>query len=145
MFFKNKSVLHIQKPAYDEIIRHAEESYPNECCGILVGSGQKDKRVFSSERANNVNTERAKDRYIIDPNEIYAVDRQCRAQGLDIMGFYHSHPDHPDKPSDFDRERGQLGYSYLIVSVKSGHAASAKCWIFDEDNEPFKEEKLKIG
>lgn len=144
MIFFDKTVLHIPKAVYDEIIRHAEEAYPHECCGVLIGSALKDKRVFSVERAANINTERAKDRYIIDPKQIFAIDRQCRTQGLDIMGFYHSHPDHPDRPSEFDREWGQATYSYVIISVKSGKAASVKCWMFEDENEPFKEEKLKV-
>ncbi|MBI5561260.1 MAG: M67 family metallopeptidase [Deltaproteobacteria bacterium] len=145
MFFFDKSILHIQKAIYGQMLAHAEEAYPNECCGILVGSALKDKRVMSFERAANVNAERAKDRYIIDPREIYAVDREARAQGMDILGFYHSHPDHPDRPSEFDREWGQPGYSYVIISVKSGKTVSVKCWMFEEENAPFKEEKRKVG
>ncbi len=141
----NKNCLHIPRQVYDEVLSHAEQSYPHECCGVLVGSALKDRRVFAAHTATNVNVERAKDRYDIDPKEILMIDRQARAEGLDILGFYHSHPDHPDRPSEFDRERGQPGYSYVIISVKNGKTASVKCWAFDDVNDPFKEEKLKIG
>lgn len=141
----NKNCLHIPRQVYDEVLHHAEQSYPHECCGVLVGSALKDRRVFAAHAATNINTERATDRYVIDPKEINLIDRQARAEGLDILGFYHSHPDHPDRPSEFDREWGQPGYSYVIISVKSGKTASVKCWAFDDARDPFKEEKLKIG
>ena len=119
----NKNCLHIPRQVYDEVLAHAEQSYPHECCGVLVGSALKDRRVFAAHTATNVNVERATDRYIIDPMEINIIDRQARAEGLDILGFYHSHPDHPDRPSEFDREWGQPGYSYVIISVKNGKTA----------------------
>ena len=148
MFFnlggKIKMPLFIPKTVYDEIIEHAKDTYPNECCGILVGSGLKDKRVFESQRAKNINTERANDRFIIDPIEINVADKTARAQGLDILGFYHSHPDHPDRPSETDREWAQPDYSYVIVSVKNGKDVSVKSWTIETDKDPFKEEKIKV-
>ncbi|MDP2689072.1 MAG: M67 family metallopeptidase, partial [Deltaproteobacteria bacterium] len=88
-------------------------------------------------------TERAQDRYIISPTEIYLMDREARSQGLDIVGFYHSHPDHPNEPSKTDREWGQPKYSYIIVSVNNGQA-EARCWCFEDENAPFKEERIEI-
>lgn len=143
-FFTKKSTIHIPKNVYEEIIAHAKDSYPNECCGLLVGNNIAAKKVFYSHRAANVNKERAADRYIIDPNEIHLIDRQARTEGLDLLGFYHSHPDHPDRPSDFDREWGQPGYSYVIIAVKGGKDVSIKSWTFIEDGSPFKEEGIKV-
>lgn len=145
MFFGiGKSVITIPRSVYDEIIAHSKEAYPHECCGVVVGGTLKGKRIFESHRAANTNTERANDRYLIDPKELNFIDKVARTQGMDILGFYHSHPDHPDKPSATDREWGQAGYSYIIVSVKKGTDVSARCWTFDEDSEPFNEEKLEI-
>ncbi len=140
---KKKNSLAITKDIFDQIIAHAKESYPNECCGILIGSYMKGKKVLYVHRADNTNTERAQDRYIISPTEIYLMDREARSQGLDIVGFYHSHPDHPNEPSKTDREWGQPKYSYIIVSVNNGQA-EARCWCFEDENAPFKEERIEI-
>ncbi|MBI5827862.1 MAG: M67 family metallopeptidase [Deltaproteobacteria bacterium] len=140
-----KSSIIMPRGVYEEIINHARESYPEECCGVLIGATYKDKRVFEVQRAKNTNTERARDRYIIDPRELNFIDKVARTQGLDVIGFYHSHPDHPDKPSQTDRELGQPGYSYIIASVKKGKDVSLRSWIFEEADEPFKEEKIKVG
>ncbi|MCL4872825.1 M67 family metallopeptidase [bacterium] len=140
-----KSVIHISRSAYDEIINHAKESYPHECCGVLVGATYTARRIFESQRANNVNTERAHDRYIIDPKELNLIDKIARSQGMDVMGFYHSHPDHPDKPSETDREWGQPGYSYFIISVKGGKDVSVRSWMIEDEKGPFKEESIKIN
>jgi proteasome lid subunit RPN8/RPN11 len=142
--FLKKGSVSIPRSVYDEIIAHATDSYPEECCGYLLGNTFKTKKVFYMERGTNKNTERARDRYIIDPMEMNMMDKQARVQALDIIGFYHSHPDHPDRPSEFDREMGQAGYSYLIVSVKDGKETSARSWIFEDENEPFREESVKI-
>lgn len=142
--FLKKGSIRIPKAVYEEIINHAKDSYPNECCGFLIGNTLGTKKVFNVERGTNTNTERARDRYILDPMEINLMDKQARVLGLDILGFYHSHPDHPDRPSEFDRKMGQAGYSYLIVSVKDGKETSARSWIFESDDEPFKEEAVKV-
>lgn len=142
-FFSKKGEIKFPKGIYDEILNHAKDEYPNECCGVLVGNPD-GKIVFESHRVRNVNTERAKDRYIIDPREINLIDRGARAQSLDIIGFYHSHPDHPDKPSQFDRDMGQPEYSYVIISINNGKDISVKSWSFLKENEPFKEETIKV-
>lgn len=139
-----KSTVLVPKTVYNEIIEHAKEAYPHECCGFLIGKDMRDKKVWSVERGTNLNTERANDRYVIDPQEFNFVDKIARTQGLDILGFYHSHPDHPDTPSEFDRENGQPGYSYIIVSVQNGTEFSMKSWIFNKMDEPFKKERLKV-
>ena len=139
-----KSAIHVPKAVYDEIINHARDAYPDECCGFLIGKAIRDKRVWEVERGTNANTERSRDRYVIDPKEYNLVDKVARTQGLDILGFYHSHPDHPDRPSEFDRAEGHPGFSYIIVSVQGGKTVSARSWIFDKDDEPFREEKIKI-
>jgi proteasome lid subunit RPN8/RPN11 len=140
----DKPIINIPKSVYDEILTHAREAYPHECCGVLVGGCMKGKVVFESHRATNQNQERAKDRYLIDPKELNFIDKISRVQGMDILGFYHSHPDHPDKPSETDREWGQVGYSYVIISVKGGTEVSARSWIIEDDKAPFSEEKIKL-
>ena len=105
---------------------------------VTLGS----RKVFNVERATNLNKERAADRYILDPKELNIIDKVARASSLEIIGFYHSHPDHTDRPSKYDREHGQAGYSYLIVSVMEGTDIAVRSWLFLEDDERFIEEKL---
>ena len=144
-FFGKKSTVNVPSRVYGQIIEHAKEAYPHECCGVLVGNIMGNvRKLFESYRAANINTERANDRYVIDPKEINIIDKTARVEGLEIMGFYHSHPDHPDRPSQFDREMGQPGWSYIIVSVNKGTDVSVKSWIFTEDKEPYKEEAIKV-
>jgi proteasome lid subunit RPN8/RPN11 len=145
MFFTKKGRITVPRRVYDEIVSHAKDSYPNECCGVLIGNTLGSKKVFSSERATNLNEERASDRYILDPKEINIIDKGARAANLDIIGFYHSHPDHTDRPSEFDRKEGQPGYSYMIVSVLEGTDVAVRCWMFNEEKEPFVEEIINLS
>lgn len=143
-FGLGKSVVHISKSVYEEILNHAKESYPNECCGVLVGGIYQERKIFESHRTANANTDRAHDRYLIDPKELNLIDKIARSQGFDVIGFYHSHPDHPDKPSATDREWAQPGYSYFIISVQGGKDTSVKSWSIEDDKAQFREEKIKL-
>ena len=136
--------MHISKTVYEEILNHAKESYPHECCGVLVGGIFQDRKIFESHRATNAHTDRAPDRSLIHAQELNLIDKMARSQGLDVIGFYHSHPDHPDKPSATDREWAQHGYSYFIISVQGGKETSVKSWAIEDETGPFREEKIKL-
>lgn len=112
----------------EAVWRHAEQSYPYECCGLLLGRFQDGRRqVAAAERMRNVNTASPRTRYDLDPREHLAAQRSARARGLEIIGFYHSHPDHPAQPSQYDLEHAAWpGYSYLIVSIEHGRRAPAE-------------------
>ena len=138
------NILEIEKSALDEAIAHATEAYPSECCGVLLGKWGEVRRVTKAERTGNKNDERAHDRYEIDPADLNRIDKKARQEGLDILGIYHSHPDHPDRPSQFDRDRGQPDMSYIIVAVQGGTEVSVKSWIFEGMDDPFDEEELKV-
>lgn len=137
-------MIYISKAVFDEILDHAKESYPDECCGVIAGKPGPERTVEKAYRTENTNKVRSRDRYEIDPAALLKLDRKLREEGLDILGFYHSHPDHPDSPSVFDRERGQPGYSYLIVAVNGERETTVKSWSFEEDDEPFGEEEIKL-
>src|SRR5579864_6742525 len=117
-------MLKLRQPVYDEIRRHGEETYPYECCGALVGTVDGDIRMVSdSVRCRNTRTDSAQDRYEIDPVEVVRIQREAHSRGLDIVGFYHSHPDHPAQWSRTDLEQAYwLGCSYVITSVEKGKA-----------------------
>src|SRR5688572_13030762 len=114
--------------------RHAAMSYPEECCGVLIGKPQASTTMV--ERVLSVGNERDEsrhNRFLISPSTVLAAHKEARALGLEIVGYYHSHPDHPARPSDFDREHAWPGVSYLIVSVQSGKVADARSWRLSDD------------
>jgi proteasome lid subunit RPN8/RPN11 len=111
----------------ESIHRHGETSYPQECCGFLIGrTGGEAIRVERVLPAANQG--RRSDRFTIHPETVLAVHKEARAAGLDVVGFYHSHPDHPARPSRLDREDAWPGRSYLIVSVAEGRAVETRSW-----------------
>ena len=114
----------LSRALYDDLRTHGEETYANECCGILLGRADADAiRVTSLVRAGNTRTDSAHNRYNIAPEELIAAQRQARNSGLDIVGFYHSHPDHPAQWSKTDfAEAHWFGCAYVITAVAKGKA-----------------------
>ena len=137
-------MVEIKQDILQKILDHARASYPHECCGILLGKMTSPKRIMDAVKAENTNKERAVDRYEMNPDELLRIEREARQAGLEVVGVYHSHPDHPSSPSEFDRQRGWPEYSYIIVAVKGGAETEARSWTFIEEDEPFGEEELKV-
>ena len=133
----------IERGAFEAIQAHGAEGYPHEICGIMVGP-RDDHTVTEVKRARNIVVERARDRYEIDPRDHVRIQREADAAGLDIIGYYHSHPDHPAQASRFDTERAWAGYVYVIVSVESGRPVDANAFIADKDGGPFHSEPLDV-
>jgi proteasome lid subunit RPN8/RPN11 len=118
-------MLKLRHADFVEIRRHGEETYPHECCGVLLGAINDDMReVRATVRCGNTRVDSPENRYNIDPRELVRVQREARERDLDIVGFYHSHPDHPAhwSPTDF-QEAHWIGCSYVITSVEQGKAA----------------------
>ncbi len=138
-------MLSISSEAIEYILRDSKESYPHECCGVLLGRFKEGtKEVLKARKATNTNTERAKDRYEIDPRELLEIEKEAKAAGVDVVGIYHSHPDHPARPSEFDRERGWPDYSYIIVSVEGGEKLVARSWSLNDIGGSFEEEEIRL-
>ena len=128
------------------VSRHAAMSYPEECCGVLIGRASGEGTFV--ERVLSVGNERQDsrhNRFLINPETVLAAHKEARALGLDIVGYYHSHPDHPAQPSDFDREHAWPGLSYLIVSVQGGKVAEARSWRLSDERDRYEEEKVEQG
>lgn len=126
--------------------RHAMVSYPDECCGVLIGRTSGDATVV--ERVLSVGNERQDsrhNRFLISPETVLAAHKEARALGLDVVGYYHSHPDHPARPSEFDREHAWPGMSYLIVSVEKRKVVDARSWRLADDREGYDEEVIDQG
>ncbi len=142
-------MLHLNYVDYEAMRAHGEETYPHECCGILLGrSAATGNQVLQVVRAGNTRTDSAHNRYHIAPEELIRAQREGRRQGLDIVGFYHSHPDHPAQWSrtDFD-EAHWIGCSYVITAVERGRAQVTNSFRLsgaDETDKSFENEALEI-
>jgi proteasome lid subunit RPN8/RPN11 len=129
-----------------EIAAHGERDYPYECCGLLLGSFTADGLKVISEiyPISNAREDQAKrTRFLIRPEELMQGERSAAAQGLDVVGFYHSHPDHPAVPSQYDLEHAWPLYSYIVVSVKAGAAQDLRSWEMQADRARFNEEEIR--
>jgi proteasome lid subunit RPN8/RPN11 len=134
---------------YEALRAHGEETFPHECCGALLGHATPDgNHVISLVRAGNTRTDRAHDRYNIAPEELIKIQRQARGQGLDIVGFYHSHPDHPAQWSQTDfAEAHWVGCSYIITEIAGGKAAVTNSFLLTgtgEEDKLFIDEPIEI-
>jgi proteasome lid subunit RPN8/RPN11 len=143
-------MLKFQKPDYDAIRRHGEETYPHECCGVLLGSVGEDgtRSVTSTARAGNTRTDSAHNRYNIDPKDLIRIQREGRDRGEDILGFYHSHPDHPAQWSPTDlAEAHWFSCSYVITGVEGGKAVLTNSFELtgsDESDKRLVDEKIEL-
>jgi proteasome lid subunit RPN8/RPN11 len=131
---------------HDAAIRaHAAADYPNECCGFLVGRADGETvKVVSTVPAANTRDDSPRNRFEIDPGDLVKTDRAARADGLGVIGFYHSHPDAPARPSEFDREHAWAGYCYIIVSVQAGQTKEMRNWRLTEDHTHFEEDEITM-
>ncbi len=127
-------MIFIEQSIVNRLLEEAKSSYPFECCGILVGSTDVKKVVHEIYPVENKNKVRAQDRYEIDSKTFDEIDRKAIESGLSIIGIYHSHPDHPPTPSDFDKECAYVWseYSYVIISVMGREETEIKSWYLDK-------------
>jgi proteasome lid subunit RPN8/RPN11 len=124
---------------------HAAADYPHECCGFLVGRAEGENvRVMRTVPAANTRDDSPRNRFEIDPGDLVKTDRTARTEGLGVVGFYHSHPDAPAQPSEFDREHAWAGYCYVIVSVRQGQSREMRNWLLREDRQAFDEDEVRI-
>lgn len=122
---------------------HAKESYPEECAGALVGiaSGET-KIVVDVWRAQNTHEEERSRRFLIEPLQIKEFEERAQERDMDLLGFYHSHPDHPAEPSEYDREHAWPYYSYVIASVGSDEVKDMRSWVLRDDRSGYEEEPI---
>jgi proteasome lid subunit RPN8/RPN11 len=141
-------MLQMSKADYDLIRWEAERSYPNECCGILLGAVEGNQRVVTlTITCENMRRDSPVDRYSIDPEKVIAALKLARSRAETIVGFYHSHPDHPARYSGTDlNEAHWFDCSYVITGVERGRAAATSSFVLTgtEDSKRFEEEKIDI-
>jgi len=152
-------MLKISQSAYASLRLHGEETYPHECCGVLLGHFDGDssesvsksvsKTVSRVARCGNTRADSPHNRYHIDPRDLIRIQREGRERGEDIVGFYHSHPDHPAQWSPTDlAEAHWFGCSYVITSVEKGKATITNSFELtgsDEDDKKFVDEKTEMS
>ncbi|HEY1984828.1 MAG TPA: M67 family metallopeptidase [Terracidiphilus sp.] len=143
-------VLHLTRPAYDSMRAHGEETYPHECCGVLLGHATAEGwKVETAVRAGNTRTDSAHNRYQIAPIELVKIEREARRQGLEIAGFYHSHPDHPAQWSSTDfAEAHWIGCSYVITEVAQGKARITNAFLLagaTEEDKRFEQQSISMA
>jgi proteasome lid subunit RPN8/RPN11 len=153
--------LKLNKKHIETIRNHGSREYPSECCGMLLGEAKGDvKEVVETVELTNLRhdptraqqllpvadpgRETDRNRFLIDPLEQMRVEKDARVRGLDVLGYYHSHPDHPAHPSNYDREHAWPWYSYVIVSVARGAAKELASWVLAEDRAAFDAEQVQI-
>ena len=134
--------LKLPKPVSCQLRSWAREAYPMETCGVLIGRQTDSQvRIHRAMLARNDATERAHDRYQLNGEDLLAADRAAEAEGLEIVGIWHTHPDHPARPSEADQLGAWGGWSYLILSITAGRAAELRAWRLVEDR--FEEETIQ--
>lgn len=134
-------MVRIAQSAFNGIILHAESGFPHEVCGVLIGS---DGEIKHYMECKNLNTERAHDRYDLDPESFKKADEWSRDKGMEILGIYHSHPDHPSLPSETDRERAWPEWIYMIFSINSGKYNDARAWVLEDFDSNFNEAAVEL-
>ena len=129
----------------DQIRRHGEQAYPHECCGFLLGGREGETNVLAEvHEAENERKESRETRYLITPQQYKRADDYARGRGLGVIGYYHSHPDHPAAPSGYDLDHSCLpGESYIIVAIEKGKAAALNSFT-KPDYERFEQEEIVI-
>ncbi len=127
-----------------QIHAHAQRVYPEEGCGVLLGRDRGvERQVERVVVVENSSADPRNHRYLIPPERLLAIEREGRESGLEVVGFFHSHPDHPAEPSRFDLEHAWPYYSYLIVSVRRDEVAETRAWRLTDDRSRFDPESLE--
>ena len=138
----------LEQKHLDEIKQHGERDYPHECCGLLIGRQLSDGRkiVMETYPISNAREEEARHhRSLILPEEYMLGERYARGKQLDVVGNYHSHPDHVAVPSKYDLDHAWPTWSYIIASVRQGSAVDLRSWEMQSDRSRFDEEGITKG
>ena len=135
--------LRVSEGLLEEIRRHGELAYPAECCGVLAGRSSLVKEVLRLRPVANRRTDDPH-RYLIPAADLRSVTQELALSELEILGFYHSHPDHPAAPSKFDQEHAWPWYSYIIVRVDRGRSGDITNWVLDDDRSGMRPEPLDV-
>ena len=137
----------LSRQQYRRIEEEGVAAFPNECCGILYGRDTAQGRIVERLEAVNNDFDAGEQyhRFSISPQTLMRAEKSAAERRQMVLGFYHSHPDHPARPSEYDREHGWPFYSYVIVSVMARLPAAMTCWLLNEQTEQFDEQAIVTG
>jgi len=139
-------MIEIPERLIQEIHLHGERTYPEECCGVMLGVQQDRLQIVHTilpiGNSQELNRQR---RFLITPEQYRNAEKNAIDMGFDLLGFYHSHPDHPAMPSAFDTEHALPWFTYVIVSIINGKARTTSAWVLSEDRRGFDERPLQIS
>ena len=138
-------MIRLDPKTLEAVREHGREAYPEECCGALLGTGVNGSaRVARIARMENARRDGRRRRYVIEPLEYARVERQADAESLSVLGFYHSHPDHPAVPSEYDLSHAFPSFHYVVLSVGAGVPGEAASYVLSEDRGAFEREEMRI-
>jgi proteasome lid subunit RPN8/RPN11 len=131
----------------ERIGQHGAETYPHECCGALLGRdvSEETREVRELFPLVNRREDSPRNRFAVTAEDVRDAEKAGRAAGLDVVGWYHSHPDHPARPSEFDREHAWPWYTYIIVSVQNGEPKEMTSWRLNDDRAAYSAEEIEVG
>ena len=139
------SVINLTHDIIDKFKKHGESDYPHECCGFILGNfAEQDSTGTEYLPATNTKEGNRERRFLIDPMAYQKAEDEANERKMSVISIVHSHPDHPDKPSNFDREHAWPGFSYIIISVQKGKSTSYRSWQLNNNREFFIEENINI-
>ena len=138
-------MIRLKSADIEEIKQIAQKTYPHECCGVMVGSVENGvKTVTQLIPAENQRTDSPANRYLITPDLLSELEKKLKGTDRAIVGFFHSHPDVPARPSTYDQDHAWPWYSYVIVSVNKGQAGEMHNWKLRDDRSAFDAEKMEL-
>jgi proteasome lid subunit RPN8/RPN11 len=136
--------LRVSEQAIERMRAHGAATYPHECCGALLGrDGRNEREVLGVFPLTNRREDSPRNRFSLEADDVRAAERAAQEQGLELIGWYHSHPDHPARPSEYDREHAWPWYSYVIVSVELREPRQITSWRLADDRTQFEPEPLE--
>lgn len=141
-------MIELSSEYHREIAAHAERDYPYECCGLLLGDfGVEGTKIVREIHpiSNAREEEHKRTRFLITPDEFRRGEQYAQSKGINVIGFYHSHPDHPAVPSEYDREHAWPTYSYVVAAIERGKPGPVRSWELDLDRSQFNEEEILKG
>jgi proteasome lid subunit RPN8/RPN11 len=138
-------VIKLKREHLEAIKTHGEQTYPYEGCGVLIGRANGEAKFVEEVRpTENARLDSRHNRYLIPPDELLRVERDARSRGLEVLGYFHSHPNAEARPSQYDLDHAWPWYSYLIVSVKAEKAEALNAWVLKDDRSQFEQEEISL-
>ena len=142
----NKSMIKLKNEHIETMKSHGERTYPDEGCGLLIGRTSRERKIVEEVwPTENARLDSRRTRYSIPPDELLRLECDARTRGLEVIGFFHSHPDAEARPSGYDLEYAWPWYSYIIVAVKAERAEDINSWVLKDDRPQFEREEISVG